>query len=343
MTVRAIYWGASIPGAAPPGDRASLKLHYPARPEDTDEERNTGLIPVDSSRAPFPVAILMPGINIGPESYGWLARALAQRGVVTVTYTLVAEEMPGYVSLTPGMALSELGPDRYGERPSATAIAPIVDELARLNEQGVLAGCLDLQRIVLGGHSAGGTVALLNARPDWFPGLCAAFSYGAHTGAATALGHPEDSMLAVPAELPLLLMGGTEDGCIANSAGRYGSVSRASRYRGSPTARVERTFDEALADNREDCYLALIEGANHFSMVHPVDDSTGRAFIDLPTTRPDEAIRELVLSLVGDFILAHVCGDDGARSRLDGLTAESCELLARFTRRPGLNGVEPEQ
>ncbi len=323
MSTRAIYRAVSIPGVDAPYDRASLKIYYPARRLNTAEERNSGLVAADAEVTPCPVVIMLPGINVGPEGYGWLARELADIGVVTVTFTLIAEEMPGYVSLTPGLSLNALARDQYGQRPSATAIGPILESLASLNEEGVLAGCLDLDKIILGGHSAGGTVALLNARPDWFPGVCAAFSYGAHTGAATTLGYAEDSFFPTPAEVPLLIMGGTRDGCIANSAGRYGAGQ------GSPTERVERSFDEALGSQRDDCYLAIIDGANHFSFAHPADDSTGRPFIDLPTTQPGETLRALLAALVCDFIGAHVRSERSARERLRQLTGKDNPLIQR--------------
>ncbi len=326
-SVRAVYRAIEIPGVKPPYDRASMKVYYPAKRDGSEEERNTGVVPADSDQPPFSVVIMMPGINIGPESYGWLARELANRGVVTVTYTLVAEEMPGYISLTPGLELTELVSDNYGKNPSATAVAPIIGELAGMNNEGVLAGCLNLEKLVLGGHSAGGTVALLNARTDWFPGLVAAFCYGAHTGAATVLGYAEDSFFPTPAQVPLLIMGGTRDGCIANSGGRYGDTEA------SATGKVERTFDEAIDCDRNDSYLAILKGANHFSMAFPVDDSTGRPFIDMPTTHSDEEIRALLAGLITDFVCANVSNDDHARSRLEDSVLAGHELIERGARR----------
>tara|TARA_R110002049_G_scaffold108165_7_gene256280 strand:+ start:2562 stop:3560 length:999 start_codon:yes stop_codon:yes gene_type:complete len=331
MTIRAVYRAIAIAGAEPPYDRASLKVFYPALYGDTAEERNTGVIPAASEGAPFPVVILLPGINVGPESYSWLAKALAAQGVVAVTFTLVAEEMPGYISLTPGLAIPALLPDNYAKSPSATAIGPILDDLAQMNNSGVLAGCLDLEHVVLGGHSAGGTVALLNARPDWFPGICAAFSYGAHTAAAAAMGYPQDSFFDTPTDVPTLLMGGTRDGCIAGSAGRYGDEQA------SPTDRVERTFDEAMAGNRADCALALVEGANHFSMAYPADESTGRPFIDMATTQPDGDIRELLEALVCNFINGYARDDGAARDRLQQTLVGTHPLIARGELRPGID------
>ena len=297
VIARAFFRAIEIPGFTAPYDRASLKVFYPARRTDSDEERNSGVVLPAAEVSPLPIVIMLPGINVGPEAYSWLAQRLAEQGIVTVTFTHVAEEMPGYISLTPGLDISALMPDAYGKRHSATAVAPIITELHALNSDGILKGLLDLQKIVLGGHSAGGTVALLNANPEWFPGVCGAFSYGAHSAAATALGYEEDAFFALPGKLPTLIMGGTRDGCIANSAARYGKTGQA-----SSTAAVERTFQEALTSNDGNCTLALIEGANHFSMAYPADPSTGRPFIDMPTTQSDEAIRELLAELVSTFI-----------------------------------------
>ncbi|MEH6586078.1 MAG: alpha/beta fold hydrolase [Halioglobus sp.] len=327
MIPRAIYRAIAIPGLKPPYDRASLKIFYPAKYSDSDEERNAGVVPADTSFAPFPVVIMLPGINLGPEAYTWLARELATAGVATVTYTLIAEEMPGYISQTPGLALSELARDQYGQHPSATAVGPILEDLRKLNDKGLLAGTLDLDNVILAGHSAGGTVALLNARPDWFAGVKGAVAYGAHTGAATALGYPEDAMFTVPNQLPLLIMGGTRDGCIANSSGRYGEAN------GSPTARVERTFDDALDSTRGDCYLAIIEGANHFSFAHPLDDSTGRPFIDMPTTKPDETLRNLLASLTRHFVLAVTRDNEQERQKLHALLLQDNPLIQRGDQR----------
>jgi dienelactone hydrolase len=323
MMVRAIYRAIAIADSPPPYDRASLKIFYPGNYGGSDEERNSGVIPAQSAGAPFPVVIIMPGINVGPEAYSWLAHKLAQQGIVSVTYTLVAEEMPGYISLTPGLSISALSPENYGDRASATALAPILAELTILNQSGVLKGQLDLDKVVLGGHSAGGSVALLNARPDWFPGLCAVFSYGAHAGAATALGYAEDAMFDLPSQIPALIMGGTQDGCIANSAARYGDNTA------SATERVEKTFDQALTSNRQDSYLAIIDGANHFSMAWPEDHSTGRPFIDLPTTRPEEELRELLSLLIIQFTLSVTRSSDKARQQLEADLLQDNPMIRR--------------
>ncbi len=325
LIARAFFRAITLPGAQPPHDHASLKVFYPARLTGSDEERNTGVVEAAAELAPFPVVIMLPGINVGPESYSWLAQALALQGIVTVTFTHVAEEMPGYVSLTPGLDISALLPENYGTRPSATTVAPIIEVLHSINSDSVLKGQLDLEKIILGGHSAGGTVAQLNADPDWFSGVVAAFSYGAHSAAATALGYGEGELFQLPGKVATLIMGGTRDGCIANSAGRYGEGGES-----SPTAAVERTFEEAITSDRSDCYLALIEGANHFSLAYPADHSTGRPFIDMSTTRPDDAIRNYLAELIIAFIREV---SNGETKYLDKLLHTPNELLNKSAMR----------
>jgi predicted dienelactone hydrolase len=203
--VRALF--RSVPMGGQPA--LSCKVYYPALYGATAAENNTGVIPAVRPERPYPVCLFMPGINVSPESYGWLATALAQSGIVTVLYSWILEEMPGLTSLTPGLDISALKPDVYGQRPSATALQALLADLGALNAGGPLAGLLDTQRVLLGGHSAGGSVALMNARPDWFPGLRGVFAYGSHSKASTMLGYPADTLLPLPDALPLLVLGGS--------------------------------------------------------------------------------------------------------------------------------------
>jgi dienelactone hydrolase len=293
--VRAIFRSVRIPGLIAPNDTAHLKIHYQAVYTGSNMENNTGLLPAVADGLLAPVVILLPGINVGPEGLGWLAKALCQRGLVVVTYSLIGEELPGQISLTPGIDIMSLAPDAYGTRPSALALGPILADLAACNEVGVLAGRLDLSKVAFGGHSAGGTVALLNTNPDWFLGVRAAFAYGAHTAAATMLGHPPGSMNAISNKTPVLIMGGAEDGVIAGSASRYGDPD------GDATGRVVATFEQAVIRDKGDCVLAIIKGANHFSIIDPQDDATGRAYLDRPDTSQDA--RGLLEALIWAFLV----------------------------------------
>ncbi len=311
--VRALYRAAAVPGLGAPYDRVTLKAYYPAAFGNSAEERNSGCVPADHGRGPCPVVILLPGINVGPESYAWLAQALAAQGFVCVLPSMIGEEMPGYTSLTPGLDITALLPDQYGTRPSATALGAIREALVELNTSGLLEGLLDLQRIVLGGHSAGGSVALLNARRDWLAGLCATFTYGAHAGAASALGYAGGAQFALQAEVPTLMLGGECDGCIAESLHRYGldagSLSAADMLR--------RSFGEALPAQRAASHLGILRGANHFSLAFPEDGCTGRPFIDYPITRPAHHLRRQLLLAISRFLRGYCRQEAGALAALE--------------------------
>ena len=319
---RALFDAFKVESLPPPYDTAVAKIYYPARYGGSVEERNTGSIPAETELAPFPIVVMFPGINIEVATYGWLAKRLGERGIVTVTYQLVAEEMPGQVGITPGIDLDAIRPETYGSRPSALALQPVMGMLERLNRTGVLAGKLDLAKIAIGGHSAGGTLALLNAREDWLPGLQAVFTFGSHTGATTALGWPEDTLLPVETDTPILIMGGDRDGCIAESGYQYGSGNV------SPTQRVEQTFERALPPNNGTNLLAILRNANHFSITSPVDDTCSRTFIDEPVN--GDRSTNLVGDLICDFLCLHLRGDREAGEKLMAQKSEH-QNLCRFS------------
>jgi len=311
--VRAFFDAVEIDELKAPYNTASLKVFYPASYSDSPEERNTGVVPATDTGSPFPVVIMMAGINVDASGYGWLARRLAQAGIVTVCYQLVSEEMPGFISVTPGLEIAALTPPRYGKGPSATALSAIISKLKSLNTNGLLAGKLALNTVILGGHSAGGSAALFNAEPDWFEGIAGVFSYGAHSGASTLLGWPEDTLLPLPAKVPNLIMGGTEDGCIANSAARYSQNQNTC----DATAKVEQTFAEALtldgnAPTVGQNALALFSGANHFTLAYPHDETTGRPFIDRPAIGDENALRTMMGTFIETFVLS-IANDDVAQ------------------------------
>jgi hypothetical protein len=300
MTIRAFFRAAKVESAQPPYDTIHLKVLYPAQMSGGEAQRDQGIVPADPAQAPFPVAIFFNGINCGSELYQWLAVKLVERGLVVVTFTWIAENLPGIVGLTPGVDIGMWAPNTYGTGPTASALPALLGELERLQSEGLLAGLLDLEKVILGGHSAGGRVAIENAAPRFFPQVAASFAYGAHTAAPVIMGYEPSTILPLPDSLPMLLMGGTRDGVIANSSDRYGISN------GDATTSVVRTFQEAISGGRNDCYLMLVEGANHFSIAYPQDPTTARAFLDEPTTQPEEDIRSLLAQTVGLFIDAHV-------------------------------------
>lgn len=300
MPVRAFFRATKIEAAPSPYDTIHLKVFYPAQMSGSDLAGNQGVVPAEPQLAPFPVVILFSGINCEAHLYDWLAVQLTERGLVTVTFNWVAENLPGLIALTPGVNVASWAPANYGTAPSATALPALLAELEKLQTQGILAGMLDLNKIILGGHSAGGRVAIENANPRFFPQVVASFSYGAHTAAVMKMGYKSGTILPLPDSLPLLLMGGSCDGVIANNSLLY-SISP-----GDATTSVMRTFWEGISGGRNDSYLVIILGANHFSMAQAFNLTTGSNYRDFPATQPAKQIRWLMAEMIGLFIDAHV-------------------------------------
>jgi len=327
MNVRALFRAATVEEASSPYDTIHLKVFYPAQMSGSEQEQNLGIVPADSQHSPFKVVIFFNGINCGSELYQWLAVKLAEHGLVVVTFSWVAENLPGMVALTPGVDIKMLAPHLYGTEPTASALPSLIAALERLQAEGVLAGLLDLNHIILGGHSAGGRVAIESASSRFFPQVVAAFAYGAHTAGAVQLGYEAGTILPLPDSLPLLLIGGTCDGVIFNSSQRYGVTWEQAQ---TP---VVRTFREALAGGRGDSYLLLLEGANHFSVAAPIDGTTGIPFLDFPASQPEEQLRKLMTQAIGLFIDAHVRSQTTAIVALNQLLASNNPLIASFERK----------
>ena len=326
MTVRAFFQATKVSSAKPPYDTIHFKVFYPAWISGSEQERNFGVLPADASQAPFPIVIFFGGFNCGPEMYEWIAVQLAQRSLVVVTFAWVSEYLPGIVGLTPGIT-GAVTPTTYGTAPTASALPALLTALERLQADGVLAGMLNLQQIILGGHSAGGRVALENADPRFFPQVAGAFAYGAHAAAPIMLGFEPNVVLSLPGVLPLLLMGGTRDGVIVANSGRYGMST------GDATHSVFRTFREAIPGGRDDTYLLLLEGANHFSIAGAPDTTAALSFLDLPTTQSAERTRSLIAETVGLFIDTHVRKKPEAAPLLEQLLRITNPIVASFERK----------
>nr|WP_290222886.1 dienelactone hydrolase [Trichocoleus desertorum] len=324
MNVQALFQAAKVTEASSPYDTIHLKVFYPAQLSDSNQETNLEIVAAETQRPPFPVVIFFNGINCGPELYQWLAVKLAERGLVVVMFAWVAENLPGIVGLTPGVDIKKLAPNTYGSGPTASALPTLLAALERLQCEGLLAGSLDLERVILGGHSAGGRVAIESANPKFFPQVVAAFAYGAHTAGAVQLGFSPGTILPLPDALPLLLIGGTCDGVIANSSDRYGVTWE------QATTPVQQTFQIAIAGERRDSYLLLLEGANHFSIASPLDTTTSQPLVDFPATQPEEQLRELAAEAIGFFIDAHVRSQPVAVTALHQFLGSPNPLVAAF-------------
>ncbi|MCX4096861.1 alpha/beta hydrolase family protein [Nocardia sp. alder85J] len=302
--VRSLWWSARTDGEAP-FDTAHLKVYYPAVVSGTDAERLTGVFAPDPAGAPYPVVIFLSGVNVGQDAYRRYACEIAAAGFVVVTFDRVADLFGGQRGITPGVDLAAARPDAYGTRPTCPTITAVLAAVAELNEAEPLLGALDLDRIALGGHSAGGTVVLQSAR--FFPGVRAVFAWGAHTMVATMLGWDPGTVLPAQVTCPVLLGVGSNDGVIQGSADRYGETGDEARP--DPVAR---TFTEALPDG--DHLLAVVPGANHFGIAD-ADPTAARAFLDGPA---EAAALPPFARLTTLFLRTHLLDSASARAELAG-------------------------
>lgn len=324
--VRAGYFPLAIDYLPAPYNQAQLKIHYPADQRPDAQQRDSGIIPPLRLAGGMPMVIFMAGANCHAEAYNWLGQALASRGIAMLSYSYIGTDVGSEAALTPGIELAQMRPDNFAKAPSALLLPAILQQLQQLNCSPAFADCFDLHQLILGGHSAGGTLALLNAVPDWFAGIKACFSYAAHTAAATVLGWPQQTLLPLPAKVPTLMLGGSRDGVIANSAERYQADA-------DPTALLQRCFQQANDSDRDDNYLAIVEGANHGTVLAPEDPCSGRGFLDWPAQGNSEQQRQLIADLCSYFIAAHVQQQPTAVQQLRQLLEPGNQLLSLSARK----------
>lgn len=327
MLVRTLRTATRVPGTEAPYDTVHLAVRYPALPPRDDVERMSGRLGADVTGAPYPVVVLVSGVNCPADAYRWLAFRLVEAGFVVVGYDWVGQLFPGEHGLTPGVDIVAAGPDHYGERPTTPALAPVLEAVAALDDAGQLAGLLDLDRVGVFGHSAGGTVLLQSARPAWFPQVRAVVTYGAHTMASQMIGYPPNTLLPAPVEAPTMLLAGTDDGVVAASAIRYGEQAGASGH--DP---VERTWREALPSTTES-WLVHLAGAGHMLASHPEDPSTARGFLETPTDADPDRLRVVLGDVVATFMSAHLTGSATAKAALEDLAVQPPSEIADIRRR----------
>ncbi len=326
MIVRAFWRAAQVESAQPPYDTIHFKVLYPA--QIPDNQQSFSPYPAEREKAPFPIVIFFSGANCDSLMYQWLAVKLVERGLVVILFDFVAENPPGSISLTPGVNTAACTPELYGTIPSALALPSLIAELENLQSEGLLAGLLDLERVVLGGHSAGGRLALENADGNFFPQVAATFAYGTSSAAFVQLGYSPGTILSLPSSIPILLMGGTCDEAVAYMSEKWSGITP-----GNPTTSIIRTFREAIPGGRDDCYLLLLEGANHFSITYPFDSTTGTPFLDYPATQPEDQLRNLLAEAIGLFIDAHVCHQSRSLAALNQRLEGKNPLIASFERK----------
>jgi len=313
MTPQLVHWfhrATRIDGAAEPYDTAHVTTYYPAG--DGDRVDAVGTRPVDASFGRLPLVIVLPGMNTELTYYRWLAIALARRGFVVMTSSLVSEVPPNTYGITPGVDITAVKPDTFGTRPVGRALPALLRHAGDLNAEGPLAGALDLDNVALFGHSAGGTVALESANAAFFPEIKAVVSYASHTMASTVFGWPVGTVLPLSGDAAVMLFSGTQDGLVAASARWYGEEGSVDP--------IARTFDTLPTTERSaGSWLVALDGANHFSVLQPQDQMWPRADEDWEATISAEVTEDFMGAAICLFLRQHLQRDVGAASELSAL------------------------
>ena len=285
--VRAVYDAVAVPGADRPYDVAHLVVHYPAVAADGDPA--LGIVAPASGS--LPVVLLAGNFNCPPELYAWLAKRLAARGCAVVTWQHVTALFGGRAGLSTGVDLSAVTPEAFGSRTPSRLLPALLEQLPKTADVGP---AIDLDRVVLGGHSAGGTLALLCS--SWLG--APAFSYGGHTRTQVPQGFGEDHYLPLGDGPPLLLLGGTDDGI-------GDAIARQQTGRALPGHPMAVTAERAVPPGRA-CEVVIVEGANHYSFCEGYDGTSGRGYLEAPASGDPVAVREEIAGHVERFVLSQL-------------------------------------
>lgn len=273
-----------------PYDTVRLKVLYPEWEESWQD-------------APaLPVVIFIPSGFVEYNRYQWLGeRIVRENGVAFVLYDAVVDPT-GEPVLFPDTV-------EYDIDSPAEVLSGVFKKLEQINRVGTLAGRLDLQRVILGGHACGGRIALINANKEFFPGVIAMFGYTAHMAAGPLDGYPPASIMRLDGTVPVLLLGGTLDGVLVQSSYLYETVWA------DAMVPVERTYQEALDPERPACIIEL-KGFNHFAMVSPIDTTLAPIDLDFEAAVDKETMKDQLSYFISLFVQLHAWGDAEAKGML---------------------------
>jgi predicted dienelactone hydrolase len=283
--IRAVWDALRVPGAEAPYDTVHYRVAFPAAAPDPERDPVLGLVP--PARGELPVVIVHPNFNLDRVGLRWLERALAGAGFAVVTPQWVGPMFDGRPGLPTGVDFAALG-HRY--------LDVLLESLGRC----LVGDSLDLSRVVIGGHSAGGTLALLSAGQ-----VQGGFSYGGHTRAQSGQGHGVDHYLPLTGSSPLLLMGGTADGVATAIAHAQGHNENALPMR--------EAFRQSLPADTP-AWLVLVEGADHYAFLDDYDGSSGRGYLEAEGPRPPADVHTVLAPVIISF--ARGCTGRGSLDEL---------------------------
>ena len=310
--VLAVFEVCHFPDSDAPYNSGRLKIFYPTT---VDSE---GAQELDSGGAPYPVVIFLVGKFVEMNRYQWLAERLVSDAKVMCVCCDAMLLRNGSSLLAPSCLEDSVSSSK---KTLETVIAKLHDH----NENGELAGMMNLNRILLGGHSSGGRVALEHVVSEERTEIAAVFSYGSHYAQSG-----DGSQEIFPREVisrPALLMVGNCDGVIESFSFVYG-INWA-----SGAEPVRRTFEECLKSNGTGVYIEF-DGFNHFVMTDPVDQTTRSTAVDHAMTVSKHAATEELGHVITLFVQEHGhCDEEAAKTLRDHLQSDNA-LIKQFKIRP---------
>ena len=225
----------------------------------------------------FPIALFLQGANVDKQHYSGFATAVAAHGFVVV--------VPNHESLMGLMAESQEVHD---------ALAQMETEDA--SEESPVAGALDLDTLVLLGHSQGGLCGLLAVEESCEIPCCTGFAFERPeelAGAALWGTNRKAPLMPIPQTendgIPVALLQGTLDGMAA-------------------PADTQETYT-GIQDPPK-AYVGVI-GANHYGQCD-VNHPEGALADDSEPTLEQEVAVETIARWSAMFLRAHVLGEGAA-------------------------------
>ncbi|WP_135237162.1 hypothetical protein [Nocardia sp. CS682] len=260
-----------------PGSTAAAEDQI--RRADTVVAREAATIwyPARSARR-LPLALILPGANVGRGYYSRFAAAIAEYGFVV----LVPER---------DLTSADNAPRGYG----------LVEALTWAREQAgdpasAVGARIDPTALVVAGHSYGGAAALFATTDRCRPPFCSAADYRRPPELKAFVGYGTNTSVGTEVEavdvggIPVMYVNGTEDG-VSEPAEAYESFAKIS---GAPSA----------------AYVHLL-GANHFGLAD-IDNPPGAAPDPRPGTAPQHETATTAARWTASWFRAQL-GDPVAR------------------------------